>query len=153
VERPDPVAPIDQVRDSLYWIHANESGKDDPAMGCAVERVTGGEHESVEAAIADDAPVSALDDLVLEDPVVEGRVRKAKRNAIADSQRVDMPKPGAERRPVGGDRHRPAHPWERRLRVMARALGEIAAPTRSLHENGFEADPRDLDAAERTTHF
>src|SRR5215211_1834084 len=115
--------------------------------------MAGREDEGVEPAIADDAPVSAVDDLVPEDPVVEGRVREAKRNAIPGFQRVDMPKPCAERRAVSGDRHRPAHPWERRLRVMARTLGQIGAPTGSLHENGVEADPRDLDAAERMTHF
>ena len=44
---------------------------DDPALGRAVERVAGREHQRVEAAVSDDAPVVVVHDLVLEDAVAE----------------------------------------------------------------------------------
>src|SRR5439155_169050 len=98
-------------------LHAHQPREDDDALGRAVERMAGGQHEAVVADALDDPERVGTDDAPALDAVREGGVRHRDRDRVAVAEAVDVAKRRAVRRAVPGDGDRSRRAGQRRLRV------------------------------------
>ena len=127
---------------------ADEPREDHDALRGRVQRMAGGEHEPVVARALGHPRRGRRHDPRALDLVGEVPVGHAQMDRVAVAQLVEL----AERRAVGramtGDRHRAADPGQRRARIVAGALAQVAA-VGPRHEHRLEPDARDGHAPER----
>src|SRR3954468_17737268 len=135
---------LERDRAPVAQRHRHGAGEDDPPLVGAVQGVAGGQDQLRIADVLRDACPRALpsDDTVVGDPVLERGVRHPKMDVVAVPNRVDMPEPGSEGRPVPRDANRALLPGQRRLRIVARALVQRAEAARALAEEYGQAGSR-----------